>query len=117
MSNYLPLILQAIITVSAVSTFLWKLQTDSSKKLSEKIKAAQLESDEKIKINTKEVEALERKQREDVRDLHARIDEKDDFVKKQIIGKLSKMEGEMKQMSNILHVIQEHFIKTGVGKR
>lgn len=117
MSSYLPVILQAIITISGVTTLVWKIQTANAKKQSEEIKKIRDDYESKIKTINKEIESWEERRKIDVRGLHKRIDAQDDFVKKQIIGQLSKMEGEMKQMSRNLTIIQEHFVRTGAGER
>ena len=116
-SSFLPLILQTIATVITVLTLYWRISKSHNEKQDTRIEKIKSDYDEKIRKIETEMGNWESRRRIDVRALHERIDEQDDFVKKSIIGQLSRMEGEMKGMSNILQIIQKYFVQTGAGKR
>ena len=116
-NSFLPLILQTIATVVTVLTLYWRISKSHNEKQDARIGKIKSDYDEKISKIETEMGNWESRRRADVRALHKRVDEQDDFVKTSIIGQLSRMEGEMKGMSNILQVIQEYFVNTGAGKR
>lgn len=117
MNNILVMVLEIVATVAGVATLFWRLLKSNTDKNSVQVSKIQADYNNKIKAIQDEVESWEDRRRKDIRELHQRIDKADNFVKESLIGQLAKMEGEMKGMSNILMVIQEHFIKTGIGER
>lgn len=116
-NSILPLVLQTIATIVAVLTLYWKLSKSQSDKQAALINKIKEEMEFRIEKLEEEMKSWEDRRRADVRALHKRVDEQDDFVKTSIISQLSRMEGEMKGMSNILRIIEEHFIRTGAGQR
>lgn len=117
MNSIIPLILQFAGTAVAVLTFYWRIQKSHNEKQASQIEKIRSDYEKEIECLQARIDSWESQRKSDVRALHKRIDEQDDFVKKSIIGQLSRMEGEMKGMSNILRIIQEHFVRTGAGKR
>lgn len=116
-SSILSPILQTVATVVTVLTLYWRVSKSYHEKQASMISKLRSDYDEKIGKLEKNMDSWEDRRRADVRALHKRVDEQDDFVKTSISGQLSRMEGEMKGMSNTLRIIQEHFIRTGAGER
>lgn len=110
-NDYLPLILQSIGTIATVITVFSRLQKQTAEKHKAELKLLEDRFKEELQRQKEELPRIH----EDIKDLESKISKQDDFIKEYIIGKLSSLESSMKSVTNILNVIQEHFIKKGAN--
>lgn len=108
------LVLQAIAVFVAVFSLCWTILSAWRKKQEQKIARALSELRDDVETATKKVSAEiceERSHRVDnINRLHARIDDMQADLLSDLQGRMSRMEGELKGMTNILSQIQGWFI-------
>jgi len=123
MNEIWGIVIQTLATFIAVSTLFWRIlkgHGDTIQKMQEQIVKYEktllkpiAEHEQKVDHWRKEMES---QWRNDITVLNARMNDQETLVLSSINERLSKIEGEMKGVRNILNLIQEHFIMKG-GKR
>jgi hypothetical protein len=108
------LVLQAVAVFAALAglgyTILSAWKKAQEKKLQITLQAMQRQVDETVAMTKKEVDEERQHRIENVNRLHARIDKVQTDLISDLQGRMSRMEGELKGMTNILTQIQGWFI-------
>ena len=120
MNEVLGIVIQTLATVVAVSTLFWRIlkgHSDMIKKMQEQITRYERTLLKPITEHEGKVDRwrreMENQWRSDVTALNARMNDQETLVLSAINERLSKIEGEMRGVRNILIIIQEHFIIKG----
>lgn len=111
--NILPLSLQTIAVIVSIATIMWRIQTRLNDKNADAMSTIQSSLEQKIDTVEVRTERWEELRRSGDRALHERINSIESTANKEIVERLSHIEGQLKGLHNISTLMERWLVENG----